>query len=207
MPALYTFAHKLLIFIAKSSVDTYTLCLHQCLHYTIITTQKSGHAPRAFLSRAAGKAIGAKENPPARDRFYGLPTPVCRAPRHTALASQPNITPHCRAHLLVRFCDCSADNSADKVRMCLHYFYHWISTSYTQKCRMQTKTQILADACAREETPCAHNAKAYAQVCFQRHKNASYERKCVTSPKINRCSTYLIKRTTKPCPPTTDYIK
>lgn len=47
---------------------------------------------------------------------------------------------------------------------------------------------------AREGTPCAHNAKAYAQVCFQRHKNASYERKCVTSPKINRCSTYHPQR-------------
>ena len=189
MPTLYTFAHKSLIFIAKSSVDTYTLCLHQCLHYTIITTQKSGHTPRAFLSRAAGKAIGAKENPPARDRFYCLPPPVYRTPRLTVLASQPNITPHCHAHLLVRFCDCSADNSADKVHMCLHYFYHWISTRCEQKCRMQTKTQILADACAREGIPCAHNAKAYAQVCFQRHKNASYERKCVTSPKINRCVT------------------
>ena len=105
------------------------------------------------------------------------------------LAPQPNITPRCRAHLLVRFCDCSANNSADKVHMCLHYFYHWISTRCEQKCRMQTKTQILADACAREGIPCAHNAKAYAQVCFQRHKNASYERKCVTSPKINRCVT------------------
>lgn len=194
MPALYTFAHKLLIFIAKSSVDTYILCLHQCLHYTVITTQKSGHTPRDFLLRAAGKAIGAKENPPAHDRFYCLPPPVYRTPRHTVLASQPNITSHCHAHLLVRFCNCSADNSADKVHIYLHCFYHWISTSYEQKCRMQAKTQILADACAREETARAHNAKAYAQVCFQRHKNASYERKCVTSPKINRCSTYHPQR-------------
>lgn len=49
-----------------------------------------------------------------------------------------------------------------------------------------------------------------AQVCFQRHKNASYERKCVTSPKINRCSTYhplSYSKNDKPCPPTTDCIK
>ena len=141
MPALYTFAHKLLIFIAKSSVDTYTLCLHQCLHYTVITTQKSGHTPRDFLSRAAGKAIGAKENPPARDRFYCLPPPVCRTPRLMVLASQPNITPHCHAHLLVRFCDCSADNSADKVHMCLHYFtieYQRVA-SKSVECRQKHK--------------------------------------------------------------------